>query len=158
MAHNPPIERAELPSAELAKMGLLTRFLGGDSPETQWVEGEWIEGTYIGWQQMEFDGKPVPMFTLLERSGTVVRFLGTSQTTEIIYLPSGIDLAIMYIGKAISSKGRRVKLFQIRCDADALASRAAVIREQLRGGDVSKMLPAPMPGLPQITAEPTEDE
>lgn len=152
------MERAQLPSAELSQMGLLTRFLGGDNPETQWVEGEWIEGTYIGWQPMEFDGKPVPMFTLLEKSGTVVRFLGTSQTTEIIYLPSGIDLAIMYQGKMISSKGRRVKMFEIRCNTEALASRAAIVREQLRGGDVSKMLPPPMPGLPAITETTDQDE
>ena len=153
MTHTPEI-------TEPAQMGFLSRFIGGDKPETEWIEGETIQGTYIGWNQMEFEGKPVPMFNLLEQSGTLVRFLGTSQTNEIIYLPAGIQIAVTYVGKGVSSKGRRVKLFQIRCDADALAARAAAIRQQLLNPGSTLALPAPLPALTALEAagEPEVDE
>jgi hypothetical protein len=143
-------------NTEPVAMAPLSRFLGGDT--TPWGDGETVEGIYLGYHSLIMEAKPVALFNVLEDSGTVVRFLGTAQTAEMVFLPSGTRVRIAYCGKGVSSKGRKIKLFRIECAADALAARAVAIREQLLNPGSQIALPAPLPGLPALDVDEGEDE
>lgn len=124
----------------------VSRFIGGDmtGPEA-WSIGETVSGVYIGYHILEFEGKKVPLFNVLETNGTLVKFLGSSQLVEMVYLQPGSQVSVTFQGVGKSSKGRNVKRFLIHAGRDFMAARYAAICEQLRNPGSKLQVPAPLP-------------